>query len=162
MKSFSTAYYNSRKEVRADKEALVEQEHARLIAAIKKEYGVNSFASLNENERTAYRSLVNKLWSRENGLTDEGIKFINESVTVLTPDSTPEQIEKAFRKAVKANVNNYIALISGNSINWEDAKQLKLKIESEIGRKLSIKDCKKWIYTEVCADVAKKINAIKF
>lgn len=162
MKSFSTAYYNSRKESKADKEALIEQEHVRVIAAIKREYGVNNFGVLNEQERASYKSLVNKLWTRENGLTPAGIKFINESVIVLTPDSTPEQIEKAFRKGIKANVYNYISMINGNSTNWEEAKKLKAKIESEIGRKLSSKDCKKWIYIEVCAEIAKRINSIKF
>lgn len=162
MKSFSTAYYNSRKEVKADKEALIEQEHAKLIAAIKREYGVNNFGTLNESEKASYRSLVNKLWSREKGLTFEGRKFINESVITLTPESTPEQIEKAFRREIKANLHNYISIISGNSTNWEDASKLKAKIEKEIGRKLLVKDCKKWIYTEVSAEIAKKINAIKF
>lgn len=162
MKSFSTAYYNSRKEAKADREALIEQEHARLVAAIKREYCVNNFSVLNEDERASYRSLVNKMWSKENGLTEAGLKFINESIMVLTPDSTPEQIERAFRKGVKADMGNYIAMIAGNGTNWEDAKALKAKIEAEIGRKLSIRDCKKWIYTEVCAEVGKKINAIKF
>lgn len=162
MKSFSTAYYNSRKEVKADKAALIEQEHSRLVAAIKREYGVNSFSTLNEDERASYRSLINKMWSRENGLTEDGLRFITESVTVLTPDSTPEQIERAFRKGVKANVSNYIAAAGGNGTSWESAKDLKAKIEVEIGKRLSAKDCKKWIYAEVCAEICKKINAIKF
>ena len=162
MKSFSTAYYNSRREVRSEKEALVEQEHSRLIATIKREYGVNNFGTLNESEKASYRSMINKMWNRETGLTPEGVKFINESVLTLTPESTPEQVEKTFRKEIRANLYNYISILSGSSSNWEDASKLKTRLEKDLGRKILVKDCKKWIYAEVSAEIAKKINAIKF
>ena len=45
MKTFSSAYYTSRKESIAEKTALVEQEHAKIVAAMKKEFGINSFSA---------------------------------------------------------------------------------------------------------------------
>ena len=98
MKSFSTAYHISRKENKAEKETLIEQEHIKIVAAMKHEFGINNFGTLTEAEKKSYRSMLNEMWTRENGLTEKGIKFLTESVAPLTKDSTPEQIEKQFKK----------------------------------------------------------------
>lgn len=163
MKSFSTAYYNSRREAKSDKEALVEQEHVKLVTAIKKEYGVDNFGTLNESEKASYKAMINKMWSRETGLTPEGVKFINESIATLTPESTPEQVEKAFRKEFRAKIQKFcIAIASGDTTAWDDVIKLKFRLESELGRKLLARDCKKWIYAEICAEIARDINKLSF
>ena len=105
MKTFSSAYYISKKQSIAEKETLIEQEHNKIIAAMKKEFGINSFSTLNESEKKSYRSMLKEMWNREKGLTAKGIKFINEAAAPLTPDSTPEQIKKAFQREIKANIN---------------------------------------------------------
>ena len=162
MKTFSSAYYTSRKESIAEKTALVEQEHAKIVAAMKKEFGINSFSALNESEKASYRSMLNAMWNKETGLTEKGIKFLNGSAAPLTPESTPEQIKKAFQREIKANVNSYLAICCGNSNSWEDAVKLKARIEGDIKRKLSSKECKTWIYEIVSTEIAKKIKSIKF
>ena len=162
MKTFSSAYYTSRKESIAEKTALVEQEHAKIVAAMKKEFGINSFSALNESEKASYRSMLNAMWNKETGLTDKGIKFLNEAAAPLTPESTPEQIKKSFQREIKANVNNYLSICCGNSNSWEDAVKLKNKIEADVNHKLSAKDCKTWIYEIVSAEIAKKVKSIKF
>ena len=43
MKTFSSAYYISKKQSIAEKETLIEQEHNKIIAAMKKEFGINRF-----------------------------------------------------------------------------------------------------------------------
>ena len=162
MKTFSSAYYTSRKETKAEKQALVEQEHSKIIAAMKKEFGINSFSSLNEAEKASYRSMLNAMWDRENGLTEKGVKFLTEAAAPLTPDSTPEQIKKAFQREVRANINNYLSVVSGNGGSCEHAAKTKAKLEGELKKKISTKECKQWIYEVVGKEIAKKINSFKF
>lgn len=162
MKTFSSAYYISKKQTIAEKETLIEQEHNKIIAAMKKEFGINSFSTLNESEKKSYRSMLKEMWNREKGLTAKGIKFINEAAAPLTPDSTPEQIKKAFQREIKANINNYLAVLLGGNGNISDAGKLKSKLESELKKKISTKECKQWIYEIVSKELAKKINAFKF
>ena len=162
MKTFSSAYYISKKQSIAEKETLIEQEHNKIIAAMKKEFGINSFSTLNETEKKAQRSMLKEMWNREKGLTAKGIKFINEAAAPLTPDSTPEQIKKAFQREIKANINNYLAVLLGGNGNISDAGKLKSKLESELKKKISTKECKQWIYEIVSKELAKKINAFKF
>ena len=162
MKTFSSAYYTSKKQVLSEKQALVEQEHSKIIAAMKKEYGINSFSTLNESEKQSYRSMLNAMWNKETGLTEKGIHFLTEAAAPLTPDSTPEQIKKAFQREIKANINNYLAVLLGGNGNISDAGKLKTRLEGELKHKISVKDCKQWIYEVVAKEIGKKIGAFKF
>lgn len=162
MKSFSSVYYNSRKETRVEKALIVEQEHAKIVNAMKKEFGVNDFGKLPEKERESYRSMLNEMWNRETGITEKGIKFLNEAAAPLTKDSTPEQIEKQFKKEIKANVIALVATLNSDTPNFEHAKKAKQNIEAQIGRKLSSKDCKTWMYEIMSKYLADKIRGFKF
>lgn len=162
MKTFSSAYYTSKRQTIAEKQKLVEQEHSKIIAAMKKEFGINSFSTLNESEKKSYRSMLNAMWNRNTGLTDKGIKFLTEAAAPLTPESTPEQIKKAFQREIKANINNYLAVLLGGSGNISDAGKLKARLEGELKHKISVKDCKQWIYEIVAKEIGKKIGAFKF
>ena len=125
MKSFSTAYYISRKESKAEKEALIEQEHVKIVSAMKHEFGINNFGTLTEAEKKSYRSMLNEMWTRENGLTEKGIKFLTEAAAPLTKDSTPEQIEKQFKKEIKANIIALVATLNSDSPSFEHAAKAK-------------------------------------
>ena len=96
MKTFSSAYYISKKQSIAEKETLIEQEHNKIIAAMKKEFGINSFSTLNESEKKSYRSMLKEMWNREKGLT-----------VCLTTDTHKKG---EFQKVIKSE---------GNMTNWE-------------------------------------------
>lgn len=162
MKNFSSAYYNSRKEVKEDKRLLVEQEHAKIVAAMKKTFAINNFSELNETERKSYRSMLNEMWNKETGLTEKGIKFLTEAAAPLTKDSTPEQLKKAFQRDIKANIKDYLIALGSENSNWEDAAKAKKRIENESGQKLTVKDCKTWLYEIVNAYVVQKVKGYKF
>ena len=162
MKSFSTAYHISRKENKAEKAALIEQEHVKIVAARKHEFGINNFSTLTEAEKKSYRSMLNEMWTRENGLTEKGIKFLTESIAPLTKDSTPEQIEKQFKKEVKANIIALVATLNSATPSFEAASKAKKTIEDQIGHKISSKDCKTWMYEVMAKYLADKIRSYKF
>ena len=162
MKSFSTAYHISRKENKAEKETLIEQEHIKIVAAMKHEFGINNFGTLTEAEKKSYRSMLNEMWTRENGLTEKGIKFLTESVAPLTKDSTPKQIQKQFKKEVKANIIVLVATLNSATPSFEAASKAKKTIEDQIGHKISSKDCKTWMYEVMAKYLADKIRSYKF
>ena len=162
MKNFSSAYYTSRKEVKEDKKALIEQEHIRIVTAMKREFAINNFGELNETEKRSYRSMLNEMWNKETGLTQKGIKFLTEATAPLTKESTLEQLKKAFQREIKANIKDYLIAIGSENANWEDAARAKRKIENESGQKLSVKDCKTWLYEIINMYVVQKIKNYKF
>ncbi len=162
MKSFSTAYYTSRKESKAEKDAIIEQEHVKIVTAMKHEFGFNNFSVLSEAEKKSYRSMLNEMWTRENGLTEKGVRFLNEAAAPLTKDSSPEQIEKQFKKEIKANIIALVATLNSDTPNFEHAAKAKKMIEEQVGHKLSNKDCKTWMYDVMAKYLADKIRGYKF
>ena len=162
MKSFSAVYHTSKRETREAKQLLIEQEHSKIISAMKHEFGINDFNSLPYDEKKSYRSMLNEMWTRENGLTEKGIKFLNEAAAPLTKDSTPEQIEKQYKKEVKANIIALVATLNSDSPSFEHAVKAKSSIEQQIGHKLSSKDCKTWLYDVMSEYLASKIRKFKF
>ena len=162
MKSFSSVYNNSRKEAKEEKQLIIEQEHVKIVNAMKKEFGVNDFGKLSDKEKQSYRSMLNEMWNRETGITEKGIKFLNEAAAPLTKDSTPEQIEKQFKKEIKANLVALFATLNSDTPNFEHAKKAKANIEAQVGHKISSKDCKTWMYEIMSKYLADKIRGFKF
>jgi len=166
MKSFSTAYYTSRKESKEEQSALIEQERIQIVSALKKEYGFSNAAALSEAEQRSYRSMLNEMWTRETGLTNKGISFLKEgctnSIERLTNDSTDEQIMNAFKKELGMNIISLFASINSDTPNFEAAAKAKKCIEDKVGRKLNVKDCKDWMKDAMKEYVEKKVNKFKF
>ena len=141
MKSFNTAYNVSKNNVKEARAALIEQERAELVAAIKKEYGINSFSALNESERKSYRAMVLKMWSKENGMNEKGRQFLAEGVIVLTPEATAEQVIKSFTDKLRGtNGKAGIVQISNDgkvTVDTSALKDLKAQIKKETKGKVS-------------------------
>lgn len=162
MKSFNTAYQASRTQELAKRSNLVEQQHAEIVAAMKKEFGITDFSALNESERTSYRSMLKSMWNKETGITKKGVKFLTEAAAPLTKDSTEEQIKKVFMREIKPKLKDFtIAIISRNEIISE-LNKVKTDIEAEIGKKLSVKLCKTWLCEALTKYVADGIRSYKF
>jgi hypothetical protein len=106
--------------------------------------------------------MLNEMWNRETGLTEKGVKFLNEAAAPLTKDSTPEQIEKYFKREIKANLIALFANINSSTPNFEHAAKAKKAVEDQIGHKLSNKDCKTWMYEVMSKYLADKIRGYKF
>lgn len=168
MNTFGSAYRNSKKEIQEQKKYIVEQEHYELVEKIKKDYGIISFDCLNESDKQSYKTMILKFWNKETGLNDLGKKYIqtvNESTTnieTLTKDSTTEQIQKVFQKYIKTNIKDIVLGLASENHNWEDASKIKQSIEEQIGKKISTKDCKGWMYEVVNKYIIEKIRTYKF
>ena len=161
MKSFDSVYNNSKNVAINEQQRLATADKARLIAAIKHEYGVKDFNALTESEKASYKAMIDEMWDSYTGLNDKGVAFINESAAVLTEKSTDEQIEKFFKKEVKANVE----CVANCLISGKDCKcvfELKKNVEESTKKKLSNKVAKQWIFDVLCNYIGSKVKSVKF
>lgn len=161
MKSFENVYNTSKNVALNEQQKVFAADKAKLLAAIKHEYGVKDFNSLSESEKSSYKSMLNEMWNSSTGMTEKGIAFLNESKAVLTEQSTDEQIEKYFKKEFKACVENAVqAMASGKECGC--CKEIKAKVEADTKKKLSNKVAKQWMYAVCCDYIGSKIKSIKF
>ena len=161
MKSFENVYNTSKNVALNEQQKVFAADKAKLLAAIKHEYGVKDFNSLSEDETSSYKSMLNEMWNSSTGMTEKGIAFLNESKAVLTEQSTDEQIEKYFKKEFKACVENAVqAMASGKECGC--CKEIKAKVEADTKKKLSNKVAKQWMYAVCCDYIGSKIKSIKF
>ena len=134
---------------------------ARLIAAIKHEYGFADFNSLNESEKESYKAMINEMWNSSTGLNEKGVAFINESAAVLTDKSTDEQIEKFCKKEIKACADHIVnCMVIGKECKC--LINLKKNVEEGTKKKISNKVLKQWIYDVIFPWIGAKIKSVKF
>ena len=161
MRNYNDVYNRSKKFTLDEKRERIDQERSQIVAAVKREFGINDFRSLRLSEQESYKAMIGKMWNVNEGITEYGKKFLNESAAPLTEKSTDEQIEKFFKREVKANVDNVMNCI----LNGRDCAVItktKSTIESSAKRKISPKTYKQWIY-DICSKfVGDKIRSIKF
>lgn len=161
MKSFDSIYNKEKNVAINEQQKVFAADKARLVAAIKHEYGVKDFNSVSESEKESYKAMISEMWNASTGLNEKGVAFINESVAVLTEKSTDEQIEKYFKKEIKACLENVMeCMILGKDCDC--VIDLKKSVEEGTKKKLSNKVTKQWIYDVCCAYVASKVKSIKF
>lgn len=161
MKSFENVYNTSKNVALNEQQKVFAADKAKLLAAIKHEYGVKEFNSLSEAEKASYKSMLNEMWNSSTGMTEKGVAFLNESKAVLTEQSTDEQIEKYFKKEFKACVESAVqAMASGKECGC--CKEIKAKVEADTKKKLSNKVAKQWMYAVCCDYIGSKIKSIKF
>lgn len=162
MNKFSQAYSNSRDKVLSEKRVLVEQEHTQIVNAMKTRFGIDDFSMLEESEKESYRSMLNEMWTRENGLTKAGIDFINEGVYKLTTEATPEQMLKKFNTMLDGTVmNNLMSAIVGSSTSFEGISNIVNEIESQAKKKLPRAEAKKILQEKIFAYIKSRVNKIK-
>lgn len=107
-KTFKSALLESKQEVLAMRKTKISEEHKLILESVKEEYNIADFNTLPKSEKKAMKSLILEFWNPKTGITNKGIKFINESVTTLTPDSTGEEIKKYVNALVNKNINTFL------------------------------------------------------
>lgn len=161
MKSFNTVYKRQNAIAESERRSVIDREHSELIAAVKREYGIANLSSLSESEQAVCRRLINEMWSKESGLNDSGRLYIAEGCAPLNENTSPEQIEKRFKREVKINVDEICKCLASGS-DCVVLKRIKSEIEGQIGKKISARDAKMWA-NEICVKhMASKISSVKF
>lgn len=161
MKSFNTVYNRKHALAESERRSVIDREHSELIAAVKREYGVANLSTLSESEKNECRRIINEMWSKESGLNDDGRLYIAEGCAPLNENTTPEQIEKRFKREVKINIDEICKCLASGS-DCVALKKIKSDIEGQIGKKISARDAKMWT-NEICAKhMASKLSSVKF
>ena len=161
MKSFNTIYNKERNNAINEHKSVVDNDRAKLLAAIKREYGINDFSSLSEAEKVSYRNIINEMWDRENGLNEKGITFVNEAMKPLTEVSDDAAIEKYIIRSLSPNVDRILQDLILDKQN-KTLIQVKATVENDTHKKLSKKRYVEIIGKVLLPFLSKKVNALKF
>jgi hypothetical protein len=161
MKSFNTVYNKKHALAESERRSVIDREHAELIAAVKREYGVNNLSTLSESEQATCRRIISEMWTKENGLNDSGKLYIAEGCAPLNENTSPEQIEKRFKREVKINIDEICKCLASGS-ECDVLKRIKSELDAQLGKKISVRDAKNWTL-EICSKhIASKLSSVKF
>lgn len=136
MKSFSTVYNKSKKQVLDAKQKLYESQKEKVINVLKETYMITgNLSDLPLKQKKEMAKKVLEYWSPKTGINKAGIKLINENMITLSPNSTKNDIKLYIQKQTKKNlvaITEAFRSGNGNVV----ISTLKEDIEPVIGKKL--------------------------
>lgn len=162
MKSFANVYKASRTEANNIKSMNIDSDRKVIIDTIKSEYGISSFSSISESERTKYKNMLLEYWSPKSGITSAGKDFIAESKQELSPKISDEAVKKIVQKQVRADATNFIYGILSKNTNGQNLSALKAEVEHSIERSISPKDFKNWVFEVLIKHLQSELKSYKF
>ena len=157
MKSFDSVYNNERSAAETSRRSKIDAEHASLVEAMKKEYGINDFTSLSEKKKAAFKSLINEMWDVNGGLNEKGRLFLQESVKPLTKESDSNEIKNYIRRNILPNAEKILKNIVDGKRD-EILENTKKEIEEKTGRKISKRDYISMAVDYIFPVIVKKIK----
>ena len=105
MKSFSTVYKKSKKQVLDAREKLYESQKVAVINVLKETYMITgNMSDLPVDQKKEMAKKVFEYWSPKTGINKAGIKLLNENMITLSPNSTKEDIRLYIQKQTKKNL----------------------------------------------------------
>lgn len=161
MKSFNTVYKKKHSLAESERRSVIDREHAELIAAVKREYGVSNLSTLSESEKATCRRIISEMWTKENGLNESGKLYIAEGCAPLNKNTSPEQIEKRFKREVKINIDEICKCLASGS-DCEVLKKIKSELDAQLGKKISARDAKNWTLELCSKHMSSKLSSVKF
>lgn len=136
MKSFSTVYNNSKKQVLEAREKLYESQKVAVINVLKETYMITgNITDLPVEKQKVMAKKVLEYWSPKTGITPAGIKLINENMITLSANSTKDDIRLYIQKQTKKNLITITEAFKsghGNTVT----ETFKSDIESVTGKKI--------------------------
>ena len=161
MKSFNTVYNKERNIAINEQRSAADNDRAKLLVALKKEYGINDFSALSEEEKASFKNIINEMWDKTNGLNEKGMSFVNEAMKPLTEMSTDEMIDNYIIKSLKPNAHEIVKdlMLDKESRFLADVK---VDVERDTKKKISKKCYVGLIGKVILPYLGKKVNSIKF
>lgn len=136
MKSFSTVYNKSKKQVLEARNQLYESQKKAIIKVLKETYMITgNLSDLPIDKQKTMAKKIMEYWSPKSGINKAGIKLINENMITLSPNSTKEDIKLYIQKQTKKNLIAITeAFREGNGNVVVDT--IKKDIEPVLGKKI--------------------------
>ena len=136
MKSFSSVYNKSKKQVLDAKQKLYESQKEQVITVLKETYMITcNMSELPLSQKKEMAKKILEYWSPKTGINKAGIKLINENMITLSPNSTKEDIRLYIQKQTKKNLIAITEAFKSGNGNVV-ISTLKEDIEPAIGKKL--------------------------
>ena len=136
MKSFSSVYNKSKKQVLEARENLYNSQKDTIINVLKETYMITcNMSDLPLDKKREMAKKVLEYWSPKTGINKAGIKLINENMITLSKNSTKEDIKLYIQKQTKKNlitIKEAFCNGNGNVV----VETFKKDIEPTIGKKL--------------------------
>ena len=105
MRSYSQVYNQSKKKILDEKKALIEQQKVAVVNVLKEESMVTgNVDDLPAEEKKRMAARLAEYWSPKNGLNQNGVRLINESIITLNEHSNKKDVEVYIQKCVKKNL----------------------------------------------------------
>ena len=105
MKSFTTVYNNSKKQVLEAREKLYESQKTAIVNALKESYMITGkITDLPVAKQKEMAKKVYEYWSPEKGINNAGIKLLNEDMITLSEKSTKDDVRLYIQKQTKKNL----------------------------------------------------------
>ena len=105
MKSYSQVYNNSKAEVLSQRKAIIESQKAAVVNVLKENYMITGkMSELDADKKAEMAKKLAVYWSPKNGLTQAGIKLLNENVLTLSKDSTVADVKLYIEKQTRKNI----------------------------------------------------------
>jgi hypothetical protein len=98
MRKFNTVYKEKVNESEQLQESKVLGDFRKIYNALLEHYNLTAIHDLNEKSQLAFLTELNQYWSEENGLSEEGVTFLDKRSLRLTENSTALQ-KKTFLKS---------------------------------------------------------------
>lgn len=140
-----TEKMNEAKRMQADKERLT------LLSAIKNVYGISNFNALSESDKCIYRNMINEMWSKETGLNEKGIKFVNESEVSLSNNSGTQEIIKFVEQAFRKNLEDYILAALNKKVTNNKPVNVRNEVAKLTGKQFKPENFKKIFKDVICS-----------
>lgn len=153
MKSFAEAYKDSKKEVLAQREALLESQKTQVIEVMKSVYLIpGKISELPKKRKEELAKSLLEYWNPKTGITKAGYALINESKITLSVNST----ERDIRRYVEIEVNkNYDSILESfrNRTSKVLVESFKEDIFNKTGRKITESSLLDLIWNQVSNDL---------
>lgn len=147
MRKFSEVYNSSKQVVNEQKRAEADKDRIQLLKAIRRTYGISDFNSLSESEKTEYRNLILEMWNKNDGLTEKGRQFINESEIALNNETSDRNILKYIAMEISNNLQKYVNGAFGFNGDSISPASLRQSINEKTGKNFSADAFKKVMNT---------------
>ena len=109
MRTYSQVFNQSKKEVLDQRKAVFEKQKIAVVNVLKENYCIDGkIDDLPKEEKDKMLKRLLEYWSPKTGINDRGVKLIQESIIVLSENSTADDVRAYIKKRAYRNAQQMI------------------------------------------------------
>jgi hypothetical protein len=109
MRTYNQVFNQSKKEVLDQRKAVFEKQKIAVVNVLKENYCIDGkIDDLPKEEKEKMLKRLLEYWSPKTGINDRGVKLIQESIIVLSENSTADDVRAYIRKRAYRNAQQMI------------------------------------------------------